>query len=135
MPVLKASAFGDWPARWQSMLDRYPTIPDLVLRDRRALSFELFGSLNSHLIAYDVGLDIRLLFGVDGAGRVTPPSRLGLDLPAATLLGRAESGADLAAIYLDWRARFTAHTSFNDPRTPPGAPPRQSIEARALVFF
>ena len=35
----------------------------------------------------------------------------------------------------DGRARFTPHTSFDDPRTPPGAPPRQSIEARALVFF
>ena len=35
----------------------------------------------------------------------------------------------------DGRARFTPHTSFEDPATPPGAPPRQSIEARALVFF
>jgi hypothetical protein len=35
----------------------------------------------------------------------------------------------------DGRARFTAHTSFADPGTPPDAPPRQSIEARALVFF
>jgi hypothetical protein len=35
----------------------------------------------------------------------------------------------------DGRARFTAHTSFIDPATPPGAPPRQSIEARALAFF
>src|SRR6185503_10246823 len=35
----------------------------------------------------------------------------------------------------DGRARFTPHTSFVDPTTPPGAPPRQSIEARALVFF
>jgi len=35
----------------------------------------------------------------------------------------------------DGRARFTPHTSFVDPQTPPGAPPRQSIEARALVFF
>jgi len=35
----------------------------------------------------------------------------------------------------DGRARFTAHTSFEDPTTPPGAPPRQSIEARALVFY
>lgn len=35
----------------------------------------------------------------------------------------------------DGRARFTAHTSFNDPQTPPGAPPRQSIEARAFAFF
>ena len=35
----------------------------------------------------------------------------------------------------DGRARFTPHTSFEDPQSPPGAPPRQSIEARALAFF
>ena len=35
----------------------------------------------------------------------------------------------------DGRARFTPHTSFEDPSTPAGAPPRQSIEARALAFF
>ena len=35
----------------------------------------------------------------------------------------------------DGRARFTPHTSFQDPATPPGAPPRQSIEARSLAFF
>ena len=35
----------------------------------------------------------------------------------------------------DGRARFTPHTSFDDPATPSGAPPRQSIEARALAFF
>jgi len=35
----------------------------------------------------------------------------------------------------DGRARFTPHTAFEDPATPSGAPPRQSIEARALAFF
>ena len=35
----------------------------------------------------------------------------------------------------DGRARFTPHTSFQDPQSPPHAPPRQSIEARALAFF
>jgi len=35
----------------------------------------------------------------------------------------------------DGRARFTAHTSFNDPTSPAGAPPRQSIEMRAFAFF
>jgi len=35
----------------------------------------------------------------------------------------------------DGRARFTAHTSFNDPATPAGAPPRQSIEVRTFAFF
>ena len=35
----------------------------------------------------------------------------------------------------DGRARFTPHTSFSDPATPAGAPPRQSIEARTFAFF
>jgi len=35
----------------------------------------------------------------------------------------------------DGRARFTAHTSFVDPTTPAGAPPRESIEMRAFAFF
>lgn len=35
----------------------------------------------------------------------------------------------------DGRARFTAHTAFNDPTSPLDAAPRESIEVRALVFF
>tara|TARA_A100001037_G_scaffold271931_1_gene267742 strand:+ start:26 stop:817 length:792 start_codon:yes stop_codon:yes gene_type:complete len=36
---------------------------------------------------------------------------------------------------LDGRARFTAHSAFTDPRSPPEPAPRESIEVRALVFF
>jgi hypothetical protein len=32
-------------------------------------------------------------------------------------------------------ARLSAHTAFDDPTTPADAPPRRSIELRALVFF
>ncbi|KAG2033561.1 hypothetical protein BDR03DRAFT_984948 [Suillus americanus] len=32
-------------------------------------------------------------------------------------------------------ARLTPHTGFQDPNTPEGAPPRESIELRALVFY
>src|SRR5262249_38878371 len=35
----------------------------------------------------------------------------------------------------DGRARFTAHTAFDDPTSPAGAAPRESIEVRALVFY
>lgn len=35
----------------------------------------------------------------------------------------------------DGRARFTPHTSFDDPASSPNAPPRQSIEVRAFAFF
>ncbi len=57
--------------------------------------------------------------------------------PPLVLLSRA-CARDEAIVFKvydsekDGRARFTPHTSFDDPTTPPGAPPRQSIEARAL---
>jgi len=35
----------------------------------------------------------------------------------------------------DGRARWTAHTAFDDPTTPPHARPRESIEIRTLAFF
>jgi len=35
----------------------------------------------------------------------------------------------------DGRARFTPHSSFDNPTSPPGAHARQSIEARAFAFF
>jgi hypothetical protein len=35
----------------------------------------------------------------------------------------------------DGRARFTAHTAFADPTSPPGARPRESIEIRTFAFF
>jgi hypothetical protein len=35
----------------------------------------------------------------------------------------------------DGRARFTAHSAFEDPTAPSDAPARESIEARTLVFF
>jgi hypothetical protein len=35
----------------------------------------------------------------------------------------------------DGPARFTAHTAFEDPATPPHARPRESIEIRTLAFF
>jgi hypothetical protein len=35
----------------------------------------------------------------------------------------------------DGRARFVPHSAFADPTTPAGAPPRESIELRTLVFY
>lgn len=49
--------------------------------------------------------------------------------PAEALLIKCFDSAE------DGRARFTAHTAFDDPTSPADAPPRESIEARALVIF
>jgi hypothetical protein len=35
----------------------------------------------------------------------------------------------------DGRARLTAHTAFEDPSSAPNAPPRRSIEIRAMAFW
>ena len=35
----------------------------------------------------------------------------------------------------DGRARWSAHTSFPDPTTPPDAPARESIEIRTIASF
>ena len=35
----------------------------------------------------------------------------------------------------DGRARWSAHTAFDDPTSPPHARPRESIEIRTLAFF
>lgn len=48
------------------------------------------------------------------------------------------SEATLLKIYdsaTDGRARLTAHTAFDDPLSDPGAPPRRSIEIRAILFW
>ena len=36
---------------------------------------------------------------------------------------------------MDGRARFTAHSAFTDPTSPPNAAPRESIEMRTIAFF
>jgi len=35
----------------------------------------------------------------------------------------------------DGPVRLSAHAAFDDPSSPPGAPPRRSIELRTLVFY
>jgi hypothetical protein len=49
--------------------------------------------------------------------------------PDEVLLIRVHDSAN------DSRARLSFHTSFENPAAPPDAPPRESIEVRALVFF
>jgi hypothetical protein len=51
---------------------------------------------------------------------------------------QAATEATLLKIYdsaTDGRARLTAHTAFDDPNSLPAAPPRRSIEIRALLFW
>lgn len=49
--------------------------------------------------------------------------------PSEALLFKCFDSAD------DGRARFAAHTGFDDPTSPPDAPVRESIELRTLVLY
>lgn len=60
-----------------------------------------------------------------GHRRVSFPAQT----PAEALLIK---GFDSAT---DGRARLSFHAAFDDPASPPDAPPRESIEVRALVFW
>ena len=93
-----------------------------------------------------MGAGFLAVAGVSGAAAVlvvghsaTPTSTHLAQSPAAVIRPVSGPNGDNARqVYdsaKDGRARFTPHTSFEDPNTPPGAPPRQSIEARAIAFF
>jgi len=64
-PVLRNGKWGNFLDMWKEMLERYPRIPELLMINRCSLSFELFGSRNSHLMLYDTPLDCA---GVDTNG-------------------------------------------------------------------
>lgn len=98
--VLRNSRFGAFLDMWREMLVAYPNIAELPALNGCAISFELYGASNKHLILYDHPLSVAVLFGVDEAARIRPPSRLKLlDVPAATLLARLEQSGDYQALY------------------------------------
>jgi hypothetical protein len=92
---------------------------------------------------------------VADAGSVAPRDLVGSDLifphrkgeiyllrhdPAQRWLYIPDLAPDEALLIKCWDsdpgvARFAPHTAFEDPTTPPDAPPRESIEFRTIAFF
>jgi hypothetical protein len=100
---------------WHEMLKRYPQIPELPVINRCSLSFELFGSRNSHLMLYDTPLDCALLFGVDTNGRyrsIDEIDRLGVPVP--THFGHLKAGEDPVAAYGRIREKLQATIQSQD---------------------
>jgi hypothetical protein len=104
------------PVRWAA--DDWP----LALADARSVE-------PSDLIATDIIYPDRRgeIYGL----RYNPAQRWSyfprMQLDEALLIKCYDSRTDVA--------RFTPHTAFADPATPPDAPPRQSIEFRTIAFF
>lgn len=113
-PLLKASRWGDWGALWRVMLQKYPDIPTLPERNNAAVSFELYGSMNPHLVAYDVALDVKVLFGVTVKGEIVPVSALDTGSVApAKLEAEVRNQSELRATYERLREKMTALNRAN----------------------
>jgi hypothetical protein len=114
-PVLRNGKWGSFLDMWHEMLKRYPQIPELPVINRCSLSFELYGSRNSHLMLYDTPLDCALLFGVDTNGRyrsIDEIDRLGVPVP--THFGHLKAGDDPVAAYGRIREKLQATIQSQD---------------------
>jgi hypothetical protein len=107
-PVLQDNRFGPFRQMWQEMLDGNPDIgkaaQNFVRAGHQSLSFELYGSRNKLLIAYDEPLAVKLLFAVGQThAAVQPPEAFGLDLALKPVAIMSE-GQDLVTFYEKKRA-------------------------------
>ncbi len=85
-PTLEESRFGNFRSLWSEMLDTYPEIPEIILKNKCNISFELYGKRNKILVEYDTLLDCAALFGVFPK-KIVPPTELKLNgLRTAKLL-------------------------------------------------
>lgn len=104
------------PIRWPAQ--DWP----LALADARSVRPE-------HLVTTDIVYPDRRgeIYGLVHAGDQRWWHYPEMQLDEALLIKCYDSRADVA--------RFTPHTAFESPLTPPGAPPRESIEFRTIALF
>jgi hypothetical protein len=108
-PVLRDSKWGDFLGMWRDLLAQHPEIPALAARNDCAISFEMFGARNAHLIEYDEPLSCVVLFGVRQDGSVVAPCDLETGaVPRAPLLATLRGDADPVGEYGAFRARMEA---------------------------
>jgi hypothetical protein len=99
-PIVRNSQHGPFLDLWREILQQYPDIPKLPALNGCAISFELYGARNKHLVVYDAPLAVAVLFGVSPDGQVRPPTDLQLlGVPAAALVGRLAQASDYQALY------------------------------------
>lgn len=114
-PVLRNSKFGNFLDLWKEMLEKYPQLSTICNTNNCSVSFELYGSRNTHLITYPTPLDIALLFGIDTNAHIISPAKLdNLGIPVAKQLARITSGDQLVTQY----KRFQTETENANTQNP-----------------
>lgn len=117
-PVLRNSRFGNFLDMWRELLERYPGIPMICEANNCNVSFEMYGGRNTHLMLYDVPLDLSLLFGIDNEARIITPTKMQPSgIPVAKLLSRISSQEELVNEYNRFRAEMENKNVKNDDGT------------------
>ena len=121
-PVLRNSRFGDFLDLWLEMLEKYPQLSTICDVNNCNVSFELYGSRNTHLIVYEVPSEIALLFGIDDRANIITPSRLdNRGLPTARRLAQITSQQQLVDEYNRSRKEIEAKNVKNPDETITGS--------------
>jgi hypothetical protein len=108
-PVLRNGRWGNFLDMWRELLERHPAIAELPARNDCAISFEMYGARNAHLILYENALDCAVLFGIDAEGRCRPPGDLDLqEVPVPKLYGRLNADDDPVAAFARIREEIEA---------------------------
>jgi hypothetical protein len=106
-PTLRNSRWGAFLDMWRELLLRHPMIPQLVEANDCHISFEIYGTRNTHLVVYERDLAVAALFGVRRDASVVPVHKLSLlDVPGAPLMGEMVAGEDPVAKYAEIRAQM-----------------------------
>jgi hypothetical protein len=106
-PTLRNSRWGPFLDMWRELLRQHPNLARLVEINDCHISFEMYGSRNTHLMVYDVDLAVAALFGIRRDASVVPLFKLnGLDVPSALLVGELAAGEDPVAKYAEIRAEM-----------------------------
>ena len=71
-PVLRNSRWGPFLDMWNELIQKYPTIPQLVSENNCHIKFEIYGMRNAHLMLYDVDLAVVALFGIQTEASIVP---------------------------------------------------------------
>ncbi|MBI2364073.1 MAG: hypothetical protein HYV01_03570 [Deltaproteobacteria bacterium] len=106
-PTLRNSRWGAFLDMWRELMQRHPMIPQLVEANDCHISFEIYGTRNTHLVVYERDLAVAALFGVRRDASVVPAHQLSLlDVPGAPLVGEMVAGEDPVAKYAEIRAQM-----------------------------
>ncbi len=106
-PVLRNSRWGPFLDMWKELVQKYPLIPQLASENECNISFEMYGMLNTHLMLYDVELEVAVLFGIRKDASIVPLFHLNpFNVPGAPFIDEISAKNDPVKKYAEIRERM-----------------------------